>query len=69
MQTLYEMIQDLQSRVGALEGLHQQPQTQESLSNQIQRLVQIANRLGMYDAADFIKRFVKTAKNLEGPRP
>jgi uncharacterized membrane protein YfbV (UPF0208 family) len=56
--SLYEMIQDLKSRVEALEGLRQQPQYQESLSDQMKRLIQIANRLGMYEAADCIKRFV-----------
>lgn len=32
------------------------PQSQESLSSQLGFLVQVANRLGLYDAADAIKQ-------------
>jgi hypothetical protein len=63
--SLYEMIQDLKSRVEALEGLRQQPQYQGSLSDQMKRLIQIANRLGMYDAADYIIKFVTTLQRAE----
>jgi hypothetical protein len=37
--SLYEMIQDLKSRVEALEGLRQQSQYQGSLSDQMKRLI------------------------------
>lgn len=34
----------------------QQPQRQDSTAAQIQDLISVANRLGMYDAADLITR-------------
>ena len=34
------------------------PQSQASLSDQMASLVQVANRLGLYDAGDAVKQFV-----------
>lgn len=34
------------------------PQSQASLSDQMASLVQVANRLGLYDASDAVKQFV-----------
>lgn len=34
------------------------PQSQESLNDQLAELVDIANREGLYDAADFITKFL-----------
>jgi hypothetical protein len=42
-----------------LNKLPQQSQSQESLLKQLKELRQIANRLGLYDASDFIGRVVK----------
>lgn len=36
------------------------PQRQDSVQEQLSDLVQVANRLGMYDAADFLKYYVLT---------
>lgn len=69
MKTLYEMIQELESRVDALEGSRQQPQCQGSLSDQMKILIQIANRFGLYDAADHITRFVTTPQKPEDHQP
>lgn len=38
-----------------LKSIPQQPQRQDSASEQLRDLYQFANRLGMYDAADLIK--------------
>ena len=82
MQTLYDMIQALEARVEALENKHQQaqescdidslclsmlPQSQKSLSCQLLELIAVASRCGLYDAADFMKRFVTTAQARPDP--
>lgn len=36
--------------------MEQQPQRQDSLNDQLRDLQAIANKLGMYDAADFIQK-------------
>jgi hypothetical protein len=33
----------------------QQPQTQEPLNDQLRKLYVLANRYGLYDAADFVR--------------
>lgn len=37
----------------------QQPQSQASLSEQLQELTEIANRMGLYDAADYLGKVAK----------
>lgn len=39
-----------------VEAIPQQPQTQEPLRNQLFKAWQLANRAGLYDAADAIER-------------
>jgi hypothetical protein len=46
--------------------LPEQNQRQDSLTDQLKDLIVVANRLGMYDAADFIAQ--KTQKRLPDPR-
>lgn len=41
----------------ALKQIKQFPQTQAPLNEQLYALYGIANKLGFYDAADFLKRF------------
>jgi len=43
------------SIVKFLEGLPERPQLQEDLTNQIEKLYAVAVRLGLYDAADFLR--------------
>lgn len=38
-----------------LEAIPQQPQRQDSVADQLLDLAAVADRLGMYDAADFIR--------------
>lgn len=38
---------------------HQLPQRQDSTVDQLKDLQQVANRLGLYDAADFLKSFTE----------
>lgn len=45
---------------GILGRLEQQPQRQDSLNDQLSDLAHVANRLGMYDAADYIARQLST---------
>lgn len=40
----------------AINSLTQQPQRQDALTDQLQDLYTAAVRLGMYDAADFLRR-------------
>jgi hypothetical protein len=35
------------------------PQAQNSLTEQLQELIPVANKLGLYDAADFLTRFTE----------
>lgn len=51
---------DRLTRLGVLKAvvlskIEQQPQVQDSLKDQLRLLKDFANRLGLYDAADFIK--------------
>lgn len=41
-----------------LAGLKQQPQRQDSTNDQLRDLAVFADRLGMYDAADLVRRVV-----------
>jgi hypothetical protein len=43
--------------------LPQEPQAQDSLDNQLQAMYRIANKCGLYDAADWLKK--KLDKPLE----
>lgn len=40
------------------ESIPKLPQRQDSEQEQLRDLIQVANRLGMYDAADCLKRYV-----------
>ena len=44
-----------------LQALPSQPQRQDSLLDQLRDLYDVANRLGMYDAADLIRRLMEEA--------
>lgn len=46
-----------------LEDVEEQNQTQRSLNSQLLTLAAFANKLGMYDAADFLKQTVKNTKD------
>lgn len=48
------------SITGILTRVDRRPQRQDSLNDQLSDLVQVANHLGMYDAADFITRQLST---------
>ena len=39
----------------AMRSVSQQHQSQQSLNDQLQVLVGVANKLGLYDAADYLK--------------
>jgi hypothetical protein len=39
-----------------LSKINQVPQTQEDLTSQLKKLYVIANKFGLYDAADFIRK-------------
>ena len=41
-----------------LSGIEQRDQRQDSLADQLRDLAPVANRLGMYDAADFIEEVI-----------
>ena len=43
-------------------------QRQDSLLDQLQDLILVANRLGMYDAADLVMEFTKKAQNKKQPK-
>jgi hypothetical protein len=43
-----------------LDKIEQQPQSQESLVNQLLKLTLIANKFGLYDASDFIKNHLES---------
>jgi len=44
------------------EKIPELPQRQDSLVDQLEDLIAVANRLGMYDAADWVKTRLKTTK-------
>jgi hypothetical protein len=44
----------------AMKAVPKQHQSQQSLNDQLRALVGVANRLGLYDAADYLKE--KTSK-------
>ena len=48
---------DSVQRLVSASDITQQPQRQDSLSNQLHDLARVASKLGMYDAADFLARF------------
>jgi hypothetical protein len=37
----------------------QKPQSQESLTKQLRKLIDLANKNGLYDAADYISRMIE----------
>jgi len=41
--------------IEAVRAIHRQPQTQAALNDQLTALREAAQRLGLYDAADFIR--------------
>ena len=41
------------------------PQSQDSVSEQLAHLIQVANRLGLYDAADAVKQMATNLKKLD----
>lgn len=43
-------------------GLPQQPQSQQALDLQLLQLKSLANRMGLYDAADWIDKMLETKK-------
>lgn len=42
----------------AMKAVPKQHQSQQSLNDQLRVLIDVANRLGLYDAADYLKRVV-----------
>ena len=51
------------------EGIPELPQRQDSLNDQLEDLIAVANRLGMYDASDFLRaRFDKGTTPFYCPR-
>lgn len=47
-----------QTLQNSFENIPRLPQRQDSEQQQLTDLIQVANRLGMYDAADFLKYYV-----------
>lgn len=45
----------IQSWIDSLDGIKPRPQTQEALNDQFKKLQILANRFGLYDAADYIR--------------
>ena len=43
--------------INAMKTVSQQQQSQQSLNDQLRALIAVANRLGLYDAADHLKQF------------
>ena len=41
------------------EKIEPQPQAQQSLTDQLQELIPVADRLGLYDAADYLRKAVE----------
>lgn len=52
-----------------LSGIPQHPQTQLSLTSQLEVLRAAANRLGLYDGADFIDRVLRDSQGVERRGP
>jgi len=50
--------------VKELKKVKQQPQTQENLDSQLVKMYAIANKFGLYDAADFIKNIFNDKSKL-----
>ena len=50
-------VQDFKSVVDTIKSIPQQPQVQYDLEQQLRELRQAANKLGLYDAADFLNKF------------
>lgn len=42
-----------------LRAIPQQPQVQDALNDQLAALVGVANKLGLYDAADYLRRVAR----------
>ena len=42
-----------------VETIRQCPQSQGSVTDQLKNLIRVANKLGFYDAADFLKEYTK----------
>ena len=41
-----------------LDGLANQPQRQDSLNEQLETMIPLANKMGCYDAADFMRKII-----------
>ena len=52
---------------GVIRAIPQQVQSHRALSNQISLLWAAANRLGLYDAADFIRPYMAGGERSKGP--
>lgn len=50
---------EVRERAELAKLLPQQPQRQDSLNDQLVDLLALANRAGMYDAADFLARYIR----------
>jgi len=55
-----EIVQDERSLIKIrISAMNQLPQAQCGLNDQLKDLLQAANKLGLYDAADFLKKHIK----------
>lgn len=50
---------DIQVWIKSIEDIKPRSQTQEALNDQLKKLQIVANRLGLYDAADFIRNVLE----------
>lgn len=42
----------------AMKSVSKQPQSQAALNDQLRALIQVSNKLGLYDAADYLNKKV-----------
>lgn len=57
-----DIIKNRSARKRVVHTIQQQPQSQASLDDQLRELQAIANKCGLYDAADFIETFFRVSK-------